>query len=468
MEGHKFMYEFIKHPKDREKLTAMGENAFDAAEEYLVRSPEWEVSANGVPMTVFAVPVTRGGLHSFVSLPFSENLNIKAVSRERKIESAQLSPASLNVGYTIEDNSISFCPPKAHHYCIQLNGGFHNALTVSVRPPVALVNPDARVFGEGFHLISTLDILSGGEIFISEGAVLKAVPPEDETPLCDKDWAGKKNYRAVIECHGAKNISIRGGGILDLSGLDWHARSPFCFVECENLTVEGITVVGSPSWNLIVHRCKNVYINDVRLYGHRENSDGIDIVSSECVLVENCFIRTGDDAICVKAMSRPPVCGGRDITVRKCVVWNDKVRCYGITSETRNDIDGVRFTDCDIIRSFADWTEEIGSLCVIVCDGGKISNIEFDDIRIEHEVQYVMNCQIMKDKWSSDSEIGGIDGVTFRNINAPAGVPSRFVGFDETHKIKNVTVSEYHGKGIPAIGDFPVITEFTEKIAINK
>lgn len=92
------------------------------------------------------------------------------------------------------------------------------------------------------------------------------------------------------------------------------------------------------------------------------DSDGIDIVNSERVLVEGCLIRTGDDEVVVKVMAAPPVLGGRDITVRRCTVWNDKVRCFGIT--------GVMFEDCGIVHSLAVWTEELGSLCIIVGDRG--------------------------------------------------------------------------------------------------
>jgi len=457
-------YDFIKPPENPEALAALGGNAFDAASEYLVRSPYWEITVNGTPMPVLALPVTRGGLHSFVSVPFSEGLCVEAVPLDRTAESASLSPLRLNTPHELTDSCIRFFPAEASHYCLQLNGDFENPLTVSIQPPVKKNIAGDLVFEPGIHYIDTITLQSHQTLIIQEGAVVKALPPSsDETPTCEKDWAGKKNYRPAIEACGVKNITVTGGGILDLSGLDWHDRSPMAFRECENVTVEGITIIGTPLWNLIIDRCKNVHINNVRLYGHRENSDGIDIVSSQDILVENCFLRTGDDAICVKAMQPAPVCGGRNILVQNCVIWNDKVRCLGITSETQNDIEQVRFRQCDIVRSFPTWTEEIGSLCVIVCDRGTASHISFEDIFIEHEVHYVMNCQIMKDRWSSQPEIGHIRDVTFRNIHAPKGIPSRFVGYDKEHMVRNVLIDGYFYNE----GQSPQSPETTQVFAEN-
>ena len=68
------------------------------------------------------------------------------------------------------------------------------------------------------------------------------------------------------------------------------------------------------------------------------------------------------------------------IRVSRCAVWNDKVRCFGIAAESRNDITDVRFEDCDVLRSYADWTTELGSLVVYICDRGRVSDITFENI----------------------------------------------------------------------------------------
>lgn len=117
--------------------------------------------------------------------------------------------------------------------------------------------------------------------------------------------------------------------------------------------------------------------------------------------------------------------------------------------ESLNDITDVRFVDSDVIRSYADWTHELGSLVVYICDSAHVSNIVFDNIRIEHEKKYACNVLIQKDFWSGDVQAGSIDGVTFRNIALAYPMPSYIKGFDSEHKCQNIRFEHYGVSGIP-------------------
>ena len=255
------------------------------------------------------------------------------------------------------------------------------------------------------------------------------------------------NYRDFIAADHKKDVSVRGGGILDFSLLDWHARNPIIFRDCVNVKAEDVTLVNAPAWNLDFMGCRNVKADFVSIFGYRENSDGIDIVSCEEVTVSNCFIRTGDDAVAVKAMLLPPRCGGRAVRVSRCAVWNDKVRCFGIAAETRSDISDVRFEDCDVLRSYADWTTELGSLVVYICDRGTVSDITFENIRIEHEVHLAANVLITHDRWSSDPEAGSVRGVVFRDIDVKPKVGSRVAGYDAEHTAEGIRFERFRVDG---------------------
>ena len=123
-------------------------------------------------------------------------------------------------------------------------------------------------------------------------------------------------------------------------------------------------------------------MNRARLLAYRENSDGIDLVDTQNALIESCFLRTGDDAICLKSMALTKQVETHDITVRKCIVWNDKVRAFGVAGESRHDIYNAIFEDCDVLHSMADWTTEVGALAVYICDAAKVHHIVFRNIRV--------------------------------------------------------------------------------------
>lgn len=127
--------------------------------------------------------------------------------------------------------------------------------------------------------------------------------------------------------------------------------------------VEDVTLVNAPGRSLNITGCDHMEVDCISVYGYRENSDGIDIVSSMDVRVHDCFLRTGDAAAVVKAMMPPPRTGGRDIRCERCAAWNDKVRCFGIAAESVNDISDVYFGNCDVIApmrtgrwSWARWS----------------------------------------------------------------------------------------------------------------
>ena len=55
-------------------------------------------------------------------------------------------------------------------------------------------------------------------------------------------------------------------------------------------------------WMFSLEAVVDARVSGVREIGWRCNNDGIDIVSSQNVMVENCFLRSADDAISVKGL----------------------------------------------------------------------------------------------------------------------------------------------------------------------
>jgi hypothetical protein len=436
----------ISYAVSEDRLRLQGEDAFGADPDGLVLSRDWQLSVCGHEVPVYAVPVTNGGPASFASLSFAgEPAGITLVARSaRKVQSACVRPASRGIQPEVLDREVHIPINGPCKLIVETNDDEERPLFITVHAEERdiPVEGDSGViyYGPGLHQVSCMELTQGQTLYVSGGAVLQVFVPENEIPLVESDWAKKKVYRDFIVTDGGKDIRIRGRGIIDMSRLDWHARKAMFIHESSGVYIEGLTIVGTSHWTIHLSKSSDCFVTDMTLIGYRENSDGIDIVNCQGVTVEDCLIRTGDDAVVVKAMAAPPAIGGRDITVRRCTVWNDKVRCFGITGETRTDIRDVVFEDCDIVHSVATWTEELGSLCIIVGDSGTIENVRFEQIRIEDERQYAMVCLIFKDRWSVDRDPGRIRNILFRNIHVPQGVPSLFHGFDADHLVENIVI----------------------------
>lgn len=294
------------------------------------------------------------------------------------------------------------------------------------------------------------------------------VPEEPDEPdeiLIEHDWAGKTNYQDLIFAKNQHHIRICGNGIIDTTNLDWHARRTIVFESCDNVKVDGITMVGACHWTLPFFGCKDVHIDSVRMLAYRENSDGIDLVDCHHAIVENCFIRTGDDAVCLKSMALTPRIETHDILARFCCVWNDKVRAFGVAGETRHNVYHAVFEHCDVLHSFADWTLEVCSLGVYICDAAEVYDITFKDIDIRQESNHVICCCIVKDKWSTDKGAGQIHDIRFEHIHFPKDFSVVLTGYDNQHRLCNI---HFEGCTVGASKNFAAILSHAAQMKFTK
>ncbi|MGH9762237.1 MAG: glycoside hydrolase family 28 protein, partial [Blastocatellia bacterium] len=72
---------------------------------------------------------------------------------------------------------------------------------------------------------------------------------------------------------------------------------------CENILIEGVTLNGSPMWQVHPVLCTNVTVRKLTIVASAKgpNTDGCDPESSKDVLIEDCFFSTGDDCIAIKS-----------------------------------------------------------------------------------------------------------------------------------------------------------------------
>ena len=419
-------------------------------------SEDWKVSAGGKPVHVYTAPVLRGGPASFAYFDFSGSVQV-TVASARPVESIKILPTSYGIKPSVSGNSVSFTLAKPANLTVELNDGIEKPLHLFANPPEAeppkAGDKDVIYFGPGVHEVTTLRPKSGQTVYLAGGAILRAKIPPDEKPTQEKNWKGNKVWATLLETGGAKNVTVRGRGILDLGPLPWHARTAMWFGNSTDVLVEGIIVLDAPAWVVAMHTSRNVVVRNVKQICARENSDGVDICNSQDVLVEDCFLRNNDDEVCVKTLTPPPAMESKGIVVRRCVVWNDRARGLGITSETRANISNVLFTDCDILHDFSKGYD-CSALAILVSDSGTMTDIRFEDIRVEDCRNTLIHCWIGADMWGHDKTRGAIQGAVFKDIQVAGKTfpVSKLTGFDEAHAVEDVTVERLRIQG-QLIGD---------------
>jgi len=428
-------------------------------------------------------PIDQTELASFVYWDMTAPVDVEVVS-QRPIESVAVRPTARGIKPQVEGNRIRFHLDAPQQLTVEVNG-WHKALHVFANPPaVAAVDPNAagvRYFGPGIHRPGRMTLQSNETVYLACGAVVYG----------------------CIEATDATNIKILGPGILDSSELERYFgltdESKYLdnfggcihLVRCANVTIDGPILRDPPLWCLSAFNCSEIQIAHTKLIGlWRYNADGIDLCNSRNATVRDCFVRSFDDSLVVKGLSYYKDVPISNILFERCVVWNDWGRALEIGAETATpELSQVTFRDCDVVR-----TAEI-AMDVQHGDRAAVHDVTFERIRFEvDDVNYAPQIQngrdatytgqtgfcpralvlvILRGAWSSDQERGTMRDIVVRDCSI-TGKPlpgSSLSGFDETHDVKGVTISnlQINGKVVKTVEEAAItVGPFVSDVRIEQ
>ena len=203
---------------------------------------------------------------------------------------------------------------------------------------------------------------------------------------------------AVIQ--GSINMDYTTNASLIGRGLIWRPQYASITVnDAVNAHIEGMMGLNhgwadNGGYFINIANSKNVYVKNLKSIGRHKWGDTMDIFCSEDVTVEGCFFRGNDDCI---AIYGPRWTGNywgetgnvRNIKVRNCVLMPDVARpihlgTHGDSTSPNGGrvIDNCSFEDIDIL-TYSKYAPGPQPIRMDPSDGNMISNIYFDDIRIQ-------------------------------------------------------------------------------------
>ncbi len=236
----------------------------------------------------------------------------------------------------------------------------------------------------GDFQIGTIHLKSNVTLSFDYGARLLGSTNLADYPTEDLDDPREGGPHCLFYAKDASNITIEGLGVIDGRGTpEFFPRNRsggrnrgirprlLRMVNCEKLTFSGVTYKRPAFWGLHLIDCQNIHFNAVtiRFRNNNFNNDGIDLDGCEHVLIENCDIDSGDDAICLKSSKNP--C--KHIVVRGCKVSSNTAPLKFGTSSRGGFID-VRVTNCYFYNS------PMGAIKLQLVDGGRLENIDISRI----------------------------------------------------------------------------------------
>ncbi|MFA5058936.1 MAG: glycosyl hydrolase family 28 protein, partial [Opitutaceae bacterium] len=121
------------------------------------------------------------------------------------------------------------------------------------------------------------------------------------------------------------------------------------FNRCRRVLVEDIRLRESPFWCLHLALCEGAVVRRVDFSAHGHNNDGVDIALSRNVLVEDCSLDQGDDAIVVKSGSNQDgwrlAIPSENIVIRRCRVLGGH-QLLAVGSDISAGVRNVYLHDC--------------------------------------------------------------------------------------------------------------------------
>lgn len=170
------------------------------------------------------------------------------------------------------------------------------------------------------------------------------------------------SMRPLISSNHADNITITGFGTIDGNGQPWWdefrsapegttVRRPWLIIlkYANHLLIENITLTNSPMFHLAPQWCRDVLINNIKIFApeNAPNTDGIDPATCHDVIITNCLIDTGDDNVAIKSGNPDPSnpnAASSNITIADCTFING--HGVSIGSETNGGVDSMLVTNC--------------------------------------------------------------------------------------------------------------------------
>jgi polygalacturonase len=274
----------------------------------------------------------------------------------------------------------------------------------------------------GKYVTGPVELVSNLVLHIDAGATLHFAASRSELPLTKGRLEGIECITPVPLIGGAnlENVTITGRGTITTVFDEWRklvasqpeARAVWRSVlerlnlkqpvpaedyqkaalslrpsfirlmESKNVLIEGIHIVGSSMWVVHLLYSEKAVIRDVTIetYGVG-NGDGIDIDSSRDVRISNCYLDTGDDAICLKSgrdadglrVNRPT----ENVTITNCIVH----RAHGAVVMGSETSGGIR----NVVASniVCQGTEKGVRIKSTRGRGGVLENLRFDNWTME-------------------------------------------------------------------------------------
>jgi len=443
---------------------------------YLALTPNGAGNWNELPPEVFREyngidHATIGAKTYFASFDSEAPVAKVTVRPARPFKTFRIKPAAYRVPVERRGDDIVLSLSRGKKVVVELDGDTSGQLSlfsnVPVAPPTAMKRTirfapglhtwrnDARIKKDEHGNPVLQGLADDTCVYLDEGAVVEA----------------------AVVIAGLKNVRIEGRGMFSLlercEGADrdftgklwggfrtWALPSVYIRSGSRGVTIEGVTFV-SEFRGIVVRNSDDIVVRNVKDFTYTANSDGINFVNCSNVLIDDCYLRNGDDNVCMYTsydsiptlndIGYPPHAPvSENYEVKNCVLWVNcrpfQISGHGTKSlAPRNRVAHVHAHDCEIIdvayNVFGSTRQQdefwSGALRILSQSEVQVSDIRFERINVDLTKGYTgkpIHIETRDSKKCSYTEGPGyrIEDVVFKDVSftgvATNAVPSFLLG----------------------------------------
>jgi polygalacturonase len=232
---------------------------------------------------------------------------------------------------------------------------------------------------------------------------------------------------------------------------------------CRNVLIEGVTIVGSPMWEIHPVLCTNVTVRGVSIDSHGPNNDGCDPESCTDVLIERCTFDTGDDCIAIKsgrnAQGRQVPVPTQNVIVRDC---NMKDGHGGVTigSEITAGVRNVFIERCEMDSPELERALRFKNNAM---RGGTLEHVYMRDCRVGEVADAVLSMDLYYEEGPRGPYAPVIRDVEMRNVTSRKSRYALFMRAYPKSEISDVRIIDCTFDGV-ARGN---VTEGVQRLAMR-
>ena len=432
-------------------------------------------------------PSERGGTGHRVSeisyclFDFTGDVYVKVISKNRKFKSSRIKPdARGTIADVQNDSTVQFLLSQPQNLCVEFDGDItDNLLVFTSEPPVSKKEAERKAKKEGRQFIyippgfydkatlcQTVPLLKSGEGNREGGEASSGgdvLVPSNTTLYI----AGGAYFTGTYLIKDAHDVSILGRGIA--RPVNGHNG---CFVSrSKNVLVDGLVVCKCP-----IGGSDNVTLHDVRSITHPSWGDGLNVFSSQNVLMDRVFCRNSDDCTTAYATRLGFEGSTRNIHMRNSTLWADVAHpifiglhgaAAGPNPERRDTIENLLYENIDILCQAEPQVDYQGCMAINCGDNNLVRNVTFDNIRIELPSHRegtgggpqgcILQVKVGWNQKYCKAPGLGVEDITFRNIRYYGTQPylSIINGYNEERKVKNITFEGLEINGQAIYDDMP-------------